>query len=97
MRTLVDFQNLISIQKQRDMTKEEKEIAAKLQKFIINELGDGNWEDEKFLAALKNFSKTEKIPFKLIYFLLTGKEQGIGLLELNQLYGKEFFLKNLKA
>ena len=79
------------------MTKEEKEIAAKLQKFIINELGDGNWEDEKFLAALKNFSKTEKIPFKLIYFLLTGKEQGIGLLELNQLYGKEFFLKNLKA
>jgi hypothetical protein len=49
------------------------------------------------LAALKNFSKTEKIPFKLIYFLLTGKEQGIGLLELNQLYGKEFFLKNLKA
>jgi glutamyl/glutaminyl-tRNA synthetase len=97
MRTLVDFKNLISVQKQRDMTKEEKEIAAKLQKFIINELGDGNWENEKFLAALKNFSKTESVPFKTLYFLLTGRESGIGLLELNQLYGKEFFLKNLKA
>jgi len=96
MRTLVDFQNLISIQRQRNMTKEEKEIAAKLQKFITNELGD-EWEDEKFLAALKNFSKIESVPFKLIYFLLTGRESGIGLLELNQLYGKEFFIKNLKS
>ena len=96
MRMLTDFQNLISIKRQREMTKEEKEITAKLHKFIISELGDGNWENEKFLAALKNFSKTEEIPFKTIYFLLTGKEQGIGLLELNQLYGKEFFSKNLR-
>jgi glutamyl-tRNA synthetase len=97
MRTLVDFQNLIDTQRQRQMTKEEKGIAVRLQKFLASELGDENWENEKFLAALKNFSKTEKVPFKLIYFLLTGKEQGIGLLELNQLYGKEFFLKNLDS
>jgi glutamyl/glutaminyl-tRNA synthetase len=97
MRTLVDFKNLISIERQREMTKEEKEVAIKVHDFLGKELGEGNWDNEKFLAALKNFSKTENVPFKLIYFLLTGKEQGIGLLELNQLYGKEFFLKNLKS
>jgi glutamyl/glutaminyl-tRNA synthetase len=97
MRTLADFQNLISIQRQREMTKEEQEVALKIYNVLIKEFKDGKWNNEKFLAALKNFSKTEYVPFKLIYFLLSGKEQGIGLLELNQLYGKEFFLKNLKA
>jgi glutamyl/glutaminyl-tRNA synthetase len=97
MSTLSDFQNLISIQRQRETTKEEKEVALKIHDFLIKEFGDGKWENEKFLAALKNFSKTEDVSFKLIYFLLSGKEQGIGLLELNQLYGKEFFIKNLKS
>jgi glutamyl-tRNA synthetase len=97
MRSLIDFENLISNKRQRDMTKEEKEAAGKLHKFLVNELGDDSWENENFLVTLKNFSKTENVPFKLIYFLLTGKEQGIGLLELNQLYGKEFFIKNLKS
>ena len=96
MRTLNDFENLISDKRQRDMTKEEKETAVKLHEFLVKELGVDNWENEKFLAALKNFSKTENVAFKLIYFLLSGKEQGIGLLELNQIYGKEFFIKNLK-
>src|ERR1035437_9693401 len=96
MRTLKDFESLISDKRQRDMTKEEKETAVKLHEFLVKELGVDNWENEKFLAALKNFSKTENVAFKLIYFLLSGKEQGIGLLELNQIYGKEFFIKNLK-
>ena len=97
MRTLMDFKSLINILRQRKMTKEENKIAIKLQKYLFEQLGDVNWDNEKFLAALKNFSKTENVPFKLIYFLLTGKEQGIGLLELNQIYGKEFFLRNLKS
>jgi glutamyl-tRNA synthetase len=97
MRTLADFQNLISLERQRDMTKEEKVTAGKLRDVLIKELGADNWENEKFLATLKDFSKTENIPFKTIYFLLSGKEQGIGLLELNQLYGKESLLKNLKS
>ena len=46
---------------------------------------------------MKDFSKSEGIPFKTIYFLMSGKEQGIGLLELNEIYGKEFFIKNLKG
>ncbi len=97
MRILADFQNLISLQRQRDMTKEEKEIAQKLYKFLLEQLRVGNWDNEKFLSVLKNFSKTENIPFKTIYFLLSGKEQGIGLLELNTIYGKDFFINNLKS
>ncbi len=97
MRTLVDFISLISIERQREMTKEEKETAAKLYELLVKELGNDSWENEKFLAALKNFSKTENVPFKLIYFLLSGKEQGIGLLELNTIYGKAFFIKNLNS
>lgn len=96
MRTLSDFKSLVNIQSLRVKTKKEKEIAGELLKFLINELGDGNWDNENFLAALKKFSKTENTPFKIIYFLLTGKEHGIGLLELNEIYGKDFFIKNLK-
>jgi len=97
MKTLADFQNLISVKRQRDMTKEEKETAEKLQQFLMRELGNGSWENEKLLVTLKSFSKTENVPFKLIYFLLSGKEHGIGLLEFNQIYGKEFFIDNLKS
>jgi lysyl-tRNA synthetase class I len=81
----------------RAKTKEEKEIASKLLKSLEENLGSKNWENENFLAALKKFSKNENIPFKQIYFLLTGKEHGIGLLELNDIYGKEFFINNLKG
>ena len=101
MRTLSDFKELISEKKtERIPTKEESIIAKKLWDFLDKELGvlgKAKWENEKFLVALKNFSKNEKIPFKTIYFLLTGKEHGIGLLELNQIYGKDFFIKNLKS
>jgi len=96
MRSLSDFQNLISTKRQREKTEEEKDAAAKLHKFLIQKMGDGNWENEKLLNTLREFSKSEDIPFKLIYFLLSGKEQGIGLLELNQIYSKEYLIKNLE-
>ena len=96
MKTLSDFKALVDIQKSRIKTKEEKDMVFKLQKYLEKELGIGNWEDEIFLDTLKKFSKIENISFKQIYFLLTGKEHGIGLLDLNQIYGKEFFIKNLK-
>ncbi|MCL5019128.1 MAG: glutamate--tRNA ligase [Patescibacteria group bacterium] len=96
MRTLLDFKSLVDMQSSHAKTKEENKLASKLLKFLEEELGSRNWENEKFLPALKNFSKIENVPFKKIYFLLTGKEHGIGLLELNQIYGKDFFIKNLK-
>jgi hypothetical protein len=96
MKSLTDFKNLVSLKRQREMTKEEKEAAVKLNNFLIKNLGEGNWENEKLLETLRGFSKNENVPFKTIYFLLSGKEKGIGLLELNQLYGKKFLLENLK-
>jgi len=97
MKTLADFKELISDKSSRAKTKEEKELASKLALFLEEELGNKNWINENFLAALKKFSKNENVPFKQIYFLLTGKVHGIGLLELNEIYGKEYFIKNLKS
>ena len=95
MRTLADFKVLISEGASRKKTKEEKLLTEKLSEFLKKELGSGIWQDENFLAALKKFSAEQKIPFKTIYFLMSGKERGIGLLELNQIFGKEFFIANL--
>lgn len=96
MKTLIDFKNLVNLKAQRKKTKEEKEESKKLDEFLSEKLGK-NWENEALLSAIKEFSKNEKVPFKTIFFLMTGKEQGIGILELNQIYGKDFFLKNLES
>ena len=97
MRTLCDFKNLIKTERVRSFTTEEKEMAVRLLKFLQKELGNIAWINEEFLDALKSFSKSENVPFKTIFFLLSGKEHGIGLLELNQIYGKDFFINNLKS
>jgi glutamyl-tRNA synthetase len=98
MKTLADFKSLISKdEKVREFNIEEKKAAGQLLEYLASQLGEDKWPNEKFLAALKNFSSDKKIPFRQIYFLLTKKEHGIGLLELNDIYGKEFFLKNLKS
>lgn len=96
MKTLSDFKILVSEQNSRPKTKEEEEIAVKLKSHLIQTLGE-DWNDEELLSKMKEFSKKENVPFKTIFFLLTGKEQGIGILELNQIYGKEFFIKNLEG
>lgn len=94
MRMLADFKELISIKKQKKFTKDEKQKAQMLLKFLNHKLGD-EWDNEKLLFSLKDFSIKENVPFKKLYFLMTGKEQGIGILELNDIFGKEFFVKNL--
>ena len=96
MKTLADFKTLINMKKSRNKTKEEKEISEKLLKFLNDKLGD-SWENEKLLLTIKQFSNLNNAPFKTIFFLMTGKEHGIGLLELNEIYGKEFFINNLKS
>lgn len=96
MKTLSDFKALVSKENSRLKTKEEKKTAEKLKEFLDQALGD-EWKDDELLSKMKEFSKKEDVPFKTIFFLLTGKEQGIGVLELNQIYGKEFFIKNLEG
>ena len=95
MKTLKDFKKLISEKKKKKYTIEEKQKAQILLKYLNYKLG-GVWKNEELLFALKDFSDKERISFKKIYYLMTGKEQGIGILELNEIYGKDFFVKNLK-
>ena len=95
MKTLKDFKKLMNAKKKKKYTMEEKQKAQILLKYLNYKLGE-IWKNEELLFALKNFSDKEKVSFKKIYYLMTGKEQGIGILELNEIYGKDFFLKNLK-
>ena len=95
MRRLSEFKELVTKLKERKKTKEEIEISKKLATHLEKNLGN-NWEDEKLLLEIKNFSASEKVPFKTIFFLMTGKSHGIGILELNKIYGKDFFINNLK-
>lgn len=95
MKTLADFKNLVDFKSPRKKTKEEKEIAKKLSDYLSKL--DEKWKDEKLLSLIRDFSKINNVPFKTIFFLMTGKEQGIGILELNQIYGKDFFINNLSS
>ncbi len=94
MKTLLDFKTLIAKSSSRDKTSEEERLAKKLLSFLSEKLGN-EWKDEELLAIMRQFSKENDVSFKTIFFLMTGKESGIGILELNQIYGKEFFVKNL--
>lgn len=96
MKTLLDFKTLIAKSSSRDKTSQEKEIAKKLLSFLNEKLGN-EWKDEELLVNIRQFSKENDASFKTIFFLMTGKESGIGILELNQIYGKEFFVKNLQS
>lgn len=95
IKILKDFKTLIEIKKEKKLTKEEKIIAQNLLKYLDSNLGK-IWKDDKLLSVLKEFGSKNDVSFKKIYLLLTGRQQGIGILELNQIYGKEFFLKNLR-
>ena len=96
MKTLLDFKTLIAKSSSRDKTSGEKEISKKLLSFLNEKLGN-EWKDEELLATIRQFSKENDVSFKTIFFLMTGKESGIGILELNQIYGKESFVKNLNT
>lgn len=95
MRLLSEFKELINKKRERKKTKEEIEISKNLLTHL-EKLSERQWDNEKLLFEIKNFSALEKVPFKTIFFLMTGKSHGIGILELNNIYGKEFFVNNLK-
>lgn len=94
MKTLANFRGLISQGSDKKKTKEDKESSIKLLKYLNDKLVQ-NWQNDRLLDVLKEFSRQEDISFKKIYFLMTGKVAGIGILELNQIYGRKFFIKNL--
>ncbi len=97
MRTLADFEKLVSEkQLKRKYTKEERGIAEQLLVQLESDLSD-EWTEESLIDSLRKFNKEKNISFKTIYFILTGKEQGLPLGELLRIYHKDFFIKNLKG
>ena len=97
MKKLSDFKELVSSQKPRDLTASEKKTAAKLFDVLSN-IEHSDWMEENILNILKNFKNSENISMKEIYFLITGREQGLPLIEtMVKIEGREQILKNLKS
>lgn len=95
MKTLNDFQALVmDVRKELKLSAEDKKIVLKLAKLLETE----KWEEKDFIEVLRKFNKEEKVDFKRIYYLLTGKKEGLPLSELLLIYGgKEEFLKTFKS
>ncbi len=97
MKTLADFKPLVSEKEsKREYTIKEIKIAGQLLEHLKNELGD-NWTEERLINSLRKFNKEKDVPFKTIYFVLTGKDQGLPLGELLKIRHKDFFINNLKS
>jgi glutamyl-tRNA synthetase len=97
MRKLSEFRNLVDApQKQREFNDEEKEEGEKLLK-ALEAISPSDWRDEVILNHLKNFRDKESISMKKIYFLITGREQGLPLIEtMIKIEGRTQILENLR-
>ncbi|OGH04027.1 MAG: hypothetical protein A2W22_00160 [Candidatus Levybacteria bacterium RBG_16_35_11] len=93
MRTLNDFENLVSNLGKAKFQGDDKKITSDLISFLESE----KWEEENFIEVLRKFNKERGVDFKKIYFLLSGKKEGLPLPNLLKILGgKAAFLKNLK-
>ena len=97
MKKLSDFQNLINDpKKQRELTMDEKKIGKKLFSLLSN-IEHAQWREDVILNKLKNFRDDEKVSMKIIYYLITGKEQGLPLIEtMVKIDGRDQILENLR-
>lgn len=98
MKRLSDFRDLVEPQvEQRELTQEEKDIALKLFKELSG-LEHKDWMEEKILSTLRNFNKAYDTSMRLLYFLITGREQGLPLIEtMVKIEGREEILKRLQG
>lgn len=97
MKRLSEFKDLVNApQKQREFSEQEKEIGRKLLN-ILEVIPHKDWRDEIILNHLKNFRDKEGVSMKIIYFLITGKEQGLPLIEtMIKIEGRDQVLEDLK-
>ena len=97
MKKLSDFQNLIDDPgRQKELSLEEKKIGLKLYTLLEN-ISHSDWREDIILNKLKNFRDDEKVSMKTIYFLITGKEQGLPLIEtMVKIDGRDQILENFK-
>jgi len=97
MKKLSEFRALVNApQKQREFTLEEKGEVAKLLE-RLEKISHTEWREDVILNHLKNFRDQEEVSMKMIYFLITGKEQGLPLIEtMVKIEGRDQILNNLK-
>lgn len=97
MKKLTEFRNLVNApQKQRQFSAEEKEAGRKLLQ-ILEQINHTQWREDIILNYLKNFRDQNAVSMKTIYFLITGKEQGLPLIEtMVKIEGRDQVLQNLK-
>ncbi len=98
MKKLSEFRNLVNApQKQREFTEDEKEVGKKLLE-VLEKINHTDWREDIILNHLKNFRDQEKVSMKIIYFLITGKEQGLPLIEtMVKIEGRDQIMENLKS
>jgi glutamyl-tRNA synthetase len=97
MKKLSDFKTLIQAPESvREYTSEEKKYAKDLFDYL-SKIEAIDWREDRLLDALKNFNKENQTNMKLLYFLITGREQGLPLIEtMVKIEGREEILKRLK-
>ncbi|KKR76321.1 MAG: Glutamyl-tRNA synthetase [Candidatus Levybacteria bacterium GW2011_GWA2_40_8] len=97
MKKLSDFKELVSPQKPKSLSSSQKKTASKLLE-VLSQIKHSDWMEENILNILKNFKNSENISMKEIYFLITGREQGLPLIEtMVKIEGREQILENLKS
>lgn len=97
MKKLTEFRDLVDApQKQRLFTSEEKDAGGKLLEILEN-INHTQWREDVILNLLKNFRDQNGVSMKTIYFLITGKEQGLPLIEtMVKIEGRDQILQSLK-
>lgn len=97
MKKLSEFRSLVNApQRQREFDSEEKEVGGKLLE-VLEKINHTDWREDVLLNHLKNFRDNEEISMKMIYFLITGREQGLPLIEtMVKIEGRDQIINNLK-
>ncbi|KKR14914.1 MAG: hypothetical protein UT44_C0047G0007 [Candidatus Levybacteria bacterium GW2011_GWA1_39_32] len=80
----------------KELSAKDKEIALKLFN-KLSKLEVKQWNEEKILQTLRDIKNNEGISMKDIYFVITGREQGLPLIEtMVRIEGRENILKKLQ-
>ncbi len=97
MKKLSDFKELVlNPTNHRKVNADEKKIATQLFE-TLSKIGPIDWREDRLLETLKNFNKEKGSSMKLLYFLITGREQGLPLIEtMVKIDGRDQVLQRLK-
>lgn len=94
MKTLHDFETLVSDLGKAKFNSTDKKAGLELLQFLKS----SQWEKDSFIDVLRKFKEEKNIDFKKIYYLLSGKKEGLPLPDLLIILGgKTAFIKNLET